>query len=181
RVLDAIAARDELASNTAIVVTSDHGEAFREHGMVRHGFELWEELVRVPLIIHVPGVAPRKIQERRSAIDVVPTALELLLTKPDLEGLSGRSLASELAGAPAEPRPIFIDMPDGPYNGERQALIDNDLKLIVSRLRPMGLYDLATDPGEQHNLIKETSRVQPALSALKQFRSGLSLVHVKPR
>ena len=46
-------------ARTAIVVTADHGEAFGEHGITRHAHELWEELVRVPLFVYVPGVAPR--------------------------------------------------------------------------------------------------------------------------
>src|SRR5690606_21225703 len=65
-----------LDDSTVILVSSDHGEAFSEHGMIRHGFEVWEELVRVPLILHVPGAPPRRIAERRSLIDLVPTILQ---------------------------------------------------------------------------------------------------------
>ena len=55
RILDAIAAAP-WGPRTAVIITSDHGEAFSEHKMVRHGVELWEELVHVPLLIHLPGV-----------------------------------------------------------------------------------------------------------------------------
>jgi len=59
RVLDALE-KSLVYDRTAIIVTSDHGEAFGEHGMIRHGFELGEELVRVPLIVRVPGVSARQ-------------------------------------------------------------------------------------------------------------------------
>ena len=52
--------------NTALIVSADHGEAFGEHGMYKHAFELWEVLTRVPLIVMAPGIAPR--QHRRAAL-----------------------------------------------------------------------------------------------------------------
>ena len=76
RVLDALE-KSLVYDHTVVIVTSDHGEAFGEHGMIRHGFELWEELVRVPLIVRVPGVPPRRFGARRSAIDLAPTILDL--------------------------------------------------------------------------------------------------------
>ena len=86
------------ADKTAIVVTSDHGEAFGEHQMIRHGFEVWEELVRVPLLFYVPGVAPHHVTARRSAIDLVPTLLDLFgrkaaRTEPESRSISSRALA----------------------------------------------------------------------------------------
>ncbi|MBK7585833.1 MAG: sulfatase-like hydrolase/transferase [Myxococcales bacterium] len=60
RPIDAID-RSPAKDRTAIVITSDHGEAFGEHGMLRHGFELWEELIWVPLIVYLPGLPPRKV------------------------------------------------------------------------------------------------------------------------
>ena len=66
RVLDAIAAAP-WGKKTAIIVTSDHGEAFGEHKMWRHGSELWEELVHVPLIVHVPGRRARARRRRGAA------------------------------------------------------------------------------------------------------------------
>jgi choline-sulfatase len=177
-----------MAGNTAIVFTSDHGEAFGEHGMVRHGFELWEELVRVPLLVYVPGQTPRRYSVRRSAIDIVPTVLELLkLPVPSGAAddfVRGTSLVSEVVGAPTSApsaRPIFVDMPAGPYNGDRQAFIRGDLKLITSDSKPVGLYDLATDPGERTNLVADKPRTGAALDDMKAFRSTLRPVVVKPK
>ncbi|HET7540755.1 MAG TPA: sulfatase-like hydrolase/transferase, partial [Polyangiaceae bacterium] len=120
RVLEALE-KSLFYERTAIIVTSDHGEAFGEHGMIRHGFELWEELVRVPLIVRVPGVAARHVRARRSAIDLAPTILDLCGVAPPAPSatdfLSGTSLVPDLSGAAEPPeRPVFIDMAAGPNN-----------------------------------------------------------------
>ena len=177
RVLAALE-KSPFAGRTAVVVTSDHGEAFSEHGMIRHGFELWEELVRVPLIVKVPGVRARRVTVRRSAIDVVPTLLDLFKVRFAARGatdfLSGQSLLPDLLqqpGAADLARPIFIDMARGPYNAERQALIDGDLKLTVSEGRVLGLYDLAADAAEKSDLSAQKSRLQPMRDALAELKS----------
>lgn len=181
RVLTALA-QSAYASRTAVIVTSDHGEAFGEHGMIRHGFELWEELVRVPLIVKVPGVPARRVQARRSAIDVVPTLLDLFkLPQPPGTGtdfVSGQSLLPDLtrAGAPDPERSVLIDMARGPYNAERQALIDHDLKLTASEGRVLGLYDLAKDPGEKTNLNGDKAQVAAMRQKLTDFKAGLRRV-----
>ena len=176
RVLDAIAAAP-WGSRTAVIVTSDHGEAFSEHKMVRHGFELWEELVRVPLLVHVPGVAPARVTARRSAIDLTPTMLELMgIPRPsgvDSDFVSGVSLLPDLvpvAGVAPEPRDVFIDMPAGPYNDARRALIHEDLKLISSGGTRVEIYDLARDAAERRDLggdAEQVKQIQPYYEAMK--------------
>jgi arylsulfatase A-like enzyme len=172
-----------LAPNTALVVTSDHGEAFGEHGLIRHGFELWEELIRVPLIVRVPGVAPRREAVRRSNIDLVPTLLDLLgVQKPDAsapDALSGQSLLPDLllpAGQHAAVRPLFADLCAGPYNDERQALIQDDKKLITAMGRPAGLYDLGADEAEKNNLLSNKELLATMKTQMAQFRSQLHVV-----
>jgi arylsulfatase A-like enzyme len=186
RVLDALR-KGPHWERTAVILTSDHGEAFGEHGMIRHGFELWEELVRVPLLVRVPGVAAQRIQQRRSIIDVVPTVLELMRAPlPSGEGadfMSGQSLLLELtakSGSPAATRPVFVDMSAGPHNAERRAYIHDDLKLVTSAGRALGLYDLAADPAEKHNLMSDASRLQAAMERFKAFRRRLREVVVRP-
>jgi choline-sulfatase len=179
RVLQALE-KTPFGARTAVVVTSDHGEAFGEHGMIRHGFELWEELVRVPLIVSVPGIAPRRVTARRSAIDLVPTLLDLQRVAFEARGpndfLSGGSLLPDLlraAGEAAPERPVFVDMARGPYNAERRALIDGDQKLTVSEGRVLGLYDLAQDPGEKTDLSRDKPRVAAMRDKLATFTSRL--------
>lgn len=172
RLLDAIAGAP-WGERTAIIVTSDHGEAFGENGMHRHGFEVWESLVHVPLVVHVPGAKPKRIAARRSAIDVVPTIIDLMgaprPTRPTPPGsddfVSGSSLVPELLGdVPAADEDILVDMPAGPYNDARRAFIHGDLKLIVSNDAKYALYDLAADPGERTDLSK---RDPDALKTMK--------------
>lgn len=68
RLLDALAALPgDVAQHTAVVVTADHGEAFAEHGRPARGGAV-EELVRVPMIVYVPGMAPRRVDVARSQI-----------------------------------------------------------------------------------------------------------------
>lgn len=184
RILDAIA-QSAFAERTAIVVTSDHGEAFGEHGMYRHGFELWEPLIRVPLIFYVPGIASRSISVRRSLIDLVPTILDLMgVATPngqDANFVSGHSLAPEMLAPEAfaaEPRPVLVDMSAGPNNAERQAYIENNLKLILSNGRPLGLYDLSSDPDEKHDILDQLDKRAQIVESYKAFRRTLRPVRV---
>ena len=185
RVLDFIQ-QSAFAARTAVIVTSDHGEAFGEHGMIRHGFELWEELVRVPLIVHVPGVPARRVSVRRGAIDIAPTILELFgLPRPDAgkDFMSGQSLLPDLmlpADRKPEARTVFVDMAAGPHNAERQAFIEGDLKLVASGGRPLGLYDLAKDPAEKQDLLDDAALKADVLGRFKAFRRELREVVVRP-
>jgi arylsulfatase A-like enzyme len=180
--------RRPFASRTVVIVTSDHGEAFGEHDLYRHGFELWEELVRVPLVVYVPGAEPRRVGVRRSAIDVVPTLFDIFGIAPPAAGdkgaLRGESLLADVLGPPgyvSKARPIYIDMPAGPYNDERQALIDGHLKIVTTGGRPLGLYDLDKDPGEKRDLLDDTALARPMLDETKAFRRSLDEVFEKAK
>ena len=173
---------------TAVILTSDHGEAFGEHGMYRHGFEVWEPLVRVPLLVHVPGVEARRIKERRSLIDLVPTVLELMhVDAPPQKGeqgddfVSGQSLAVDLYLPPDKeptPRDVYVDMPAGPYNEARRALIHDDRKLIVAGDGRFSLYDLAADPGEERDLSGAESGLREMKERFAAFRARLREIKV---
>ena len=170
---------------TVIVITSDHGEAFGEHGMYRHGFEVWEELVHVPLVIHVPGVPPHHVVARRSAVDIVPTLLDFFgVAAPRPTGrdfISGVSLLPDIASerTESERRPVLVDMSEGPHNAERQAFYDGDYKIIASNGRPMALYDLERDPGETKDLLDQPSAATPVIDRFKAFRRTLRTVPPK--
>lgn len=172
-------------SRTAIVITSDHGESFGEHGMIRHGFEIWESLVRVPLIIHVPGIAPHRVKSRRSLVDLVPTMLDLLqIAVPDPSGtdfLSGNSLLPEMLGMDGSDvaRPFMVDMAKGPFTGERQAYINGDLKLISSMGRPLGLYDLSADPEEKRDLLDDQQLRERMVGEYRAYRKSMKIVDVR--
>ena len=142
---------------TVIVVTADHGEAFGEHNQFSHGFELWENLVHVPMFFVVPGVAARRIDVPRSAIDLAPTILELLGVDPKTPAdggvleLEGTSLVPEIAGrAPAAERDVLLDLPMTSDNDKRRALVRGNLKIVAyGKEEALRLYDVAADPEEK--------------------------------
>jgi arylsulfatase A-like enzyme len=150
--------------NTVLIVTADHGEAFGEHGMYKHAFELWDVLTHVPLLVHGPGLVARRIDARRSAIDLAPTILDLAGIEPPAD-FEGRSLVPELRGeGPASREPILIELSEDTHNPPRCALIQGNYKLIDFGHEHYELFDLASDPGESTDVAKE----HPAeLAALK--------------
>ena len=154
--------------NTAVIVSADHGEAFGEHDMYKHAFELWEVLTHVPLFVYSPGAKPRTIDARRSHIDLAPTMLELMGV-PIPQGFQGKSLVPELYGAEPESRePILTELAEDSHNPPRRALISGDWKLISFERGRYELYDLSKDPGETRDLSKthpkDLERMKAALA-----------------
>ena len=163
------------ASETAIIFTADHGEAFGEHGHWGHGRELWEPLVHVPLMIYVPGTPARRIQNRRSHIDLAPTILDLMGISPEDPLLHGKSLVKDIANLGAlDDRDTYIDMPDGPYNDLRRSVLTGPnagLKLIEFQGGKQELYDLNVDPKEAKNLIGDADKAKIAKDAMARVRA----------
>jgi len=147
-----------LAKNTAIVVMADHGEAWAEHKAMFHGTDLYDEQLRIPLIIAVPGRQPVINNDDVAAIDVAPTLVDLV-GAPIPKSFRGRSLLPALAGDKLPPRPIISElMPATAWPHHATMLLDGDKKLIHRITeRRYELYDLATDPGEKKNLVDEPS------------------------
>jgi arylsulfatase A-like enzyme len=150
-----------LYDEAIVVVTSDHGEEFMEHGHVQHGW-LTEENVRIPLLVRHPD-APRgqRITLRVSNLDLMPM-LGHAVGIPLPAGLDGGVPGQ--AGANAEPL-TFVANTDPRILAA--SILDGDTKLIVhcGRRSDRELYDLAVDPGERHDL----SRQRPArVEALEQ-------------
>lgn len=112
RVDDALAtlfaAFDELDlwKDTVLVVTSDHGEEFLEHGQIGHERTLSPEVLAVPLFVAAPGLAPRVVDHIVGLADVVPTVLELVGSAP--AGLDGRSLLPLMRGQPDPDRRDWV-------------------------------------------------------------------------
>lgn len=171
------------ANETAVILTADHGEAFGERGHWGHGRELWEPLVHVPLLVYVPGVEPRRIEAKRSHIDLVPTVLDLMGLPGDAR-LHGTSLLADMKGAPneVEERDVYIDMPDGPFNELRRAVLTGPspgLKLIELDGNRYELYDLRADPGETNNLAtSDPSQLATAKEAMARVKGTLNVIRV---
>jgi arylsulfatase A-like enzyme len=101
-----------LSENTLVIVLSDHGEGFLEHGKIGHGNSLYEELLRVPLIIRLPGVIPagKRVVENVSHVDLMPTVLGLLQV-PGPSKIQGIDLSPAiLSDQPVPERPIYSEL-----------------------------------------------------------------------
>jgi choline-sulfatase len=144
--------------STAVIITSDHGEAFGEHGMYKHAFNLWEVLVRVPLMFYVPGAEPRRIAEPRSLIDLAPTIMELMGQRPH-EQFMGESLVPEIFGAQPKHREVLaLELNEDSHNPACRAIIQGDYKLTVYGPNAGWkhvLFNLAQDPAEENDLSKQ--------------------------
>jgi arylsulfatase A-like enzyme len=151
-----------LARDTAIVVMADHGEAFGEHKIYFHGQDLFDEQLRVPLIIAVPGLAPRIVDDEVALVDVAPTLLDLV-GAPIPAAMRGASLMPFVEGGPAHVQhPIFAElMPATAWPHHAVMMVDGDHK-IIHRIsdRRWELYDLAHDPGEKKNLADDAGSRQ---------------------
>jgi arylsulfatase A-like enzyme len=185
RLVAALAARPD-GARTAIVVTADHGEGFGEHGVYFHGHELWDELVRVPLLVVAPGLpagrAGAVVERRVGLVDLVPTMMALMGVPwpADEPVLRGATLLPEALGAAPPPRDVWIDLPAGPYNDARRAFIRGDLKLTHDvGSGSYRLYDLSADPGETKDLYGEDPpRDKAMVRAYKRALAGTDDVKV---
>jgi len=161
-----------LAKNTAVVVMADHGEAWSEHKQMFHGTDLYDEQLRIPLIIAVPGRAPVVNNDDVAAIDVAPTLVDLV-GAPIPKSFRGRSLLPALGGEKLPPRPIFSElMPATAWPHHAVMLLDGDKKLIhrISERR-FELYDLTTDPGEKKNLADDPA-ARPVFERMRKTVLG---------
>jgi choline-sulfatase len=169
-----------LAKTTAIVVMADHGEAWGEHKTYFHGQDLFDEQLRVPLIIAVPGEKPRVITEEASLVDVAPTLVDLV-GAPIPPGMRGRSLMAFVdgTGTPTTAHPIFAELMPATAWPHQAAMIVDDGHKLIHRIsdRRWELYDLRADPGEKRNLVD----VSAAAGTLAALRAKLVAFEERPR
>ena len=170
--------RAGLWDRTLLVVTSDHGEEFLEHGGVLHGRTQYDEVLRIPLILRGPGVpAGTRIARPVSIVDVLPTVLSLL-GEPLPEEIDGTDLlASEGPPGAAAQRILFGE---ADHNNREPDLTRSArgtrFKLVLDRLSgEHSLYDLGIDPRERRDVkAANPDEVQRLLAALARFESTRS-------
>lgn len=168
RMLEALEARG-LAGSTLVVLASDHGEAFGEHGHLGHSRTLFEEEVRAVLMVRGPGLAPRRVPAVVSLMDVAPTVRNLL----DLPGrprIPGRSLVPLMLGEEDgwPERPVFMELlPDGLFPYDQKAVRLGRWKLIWwVRDGTLRLSDLENDPHETRDVADDYPEQTERLSVL---------------
>jgi arylsulfatase A-like enzyme/HEAT repeat protein len=148
---------------TVVIVAADHGEEFDEHGGRYHGSTLYEEQLRIPLIVSVPGVTPRVVDGEVQLIDVAPTVLNLL-DIPVPARMRGTDLGPWLATPPAPALrlpPAFAEVED------RRMVVWRREKLLCDlHWGFCAYYDLAQDPGEKRNQAEEKPERAAAMRGL---------------
>ena len=174
-----------LYEQSLIILVSDHGEEFHEHGGFDHGRTLYEELLHVPLLVKYPGRrgAGTRISSRVSTLDLPPTILDLLGQPYGNLRLHGRPLPR--APEPSGPaRALFAEVKVGASQTQGavdlSALVAGDFKCVQTALPvdrflrpvpPLEAYDLATDPGEHAPLAAGDARLGPCASQLEEWRA----------
>ena len=173
--------REGRYDDTLVVLTSDHGDAFLEHGFLAHSTTPYEELVRVPLIVKLPGGrhAGARVSEPVRLVDVLPTILDLLGRQVP-RGVDGCSLVPLLDGR--EPMPAgcdtaVVEIAEDPERYPTVAIRTARWKYVHREGGPDELYDLEADPGERRNLLEEA--VPPSV-AEDLRRRALAVVASRP-
>ncbi|HXE58179.1 MAG TPA: sulfatase [Gemmatimonadales bacterium] len=175
--------RRGLLANTIVVVTSDHGEAFGEHRLIRHGSSVYGCMVRVPLLVAWPGRIPagHVVTAPVSLRDVPATIAEL--ARPGAPSpLGGRSLTRYWAG-PGAPRPdtVITALRQEPTHPMWWPVSRGDLFSVefdgVRYIRNLGdggeeLFDVRRDPGERYDL----SRTERGRALLPRYRRALERI-----
>ncbi len=181
-VADLVAALEESGrlERTILLITSDHGEELFDRGRFGHGKTVYEELVRVPLLIRVPGGARRRIAEVVSHVDLAPTVRSLLgLDRDGAPPSDGRDLTPLLSGGAIES--VAALSRGGGRSGTApvlRALRGARRKVIVTEsggeVERTELYDLLRDPAEEENLARaEEAVLEPLVERLERRVAAL--------
>ena len=143
-----------LPDDAVVMVVSDHGEEFWEHGGYEHGHALWDEVVHVPMMLSAPSVAPGRLAEPVSMLDVTPTFLAAIDDEWALDETDGLNLLTRLDEAGRSElserklgigRPLYGSMQWGvTYQGDKYATTEG-----VEHV-----FNIATDARETKDLLK---------------------------
>jgi arylsulfatase A-like enzyme len=178
RLVDELKARGEY-DNTLIIVVSDHGEEFWEHGGMDHGHTLYEELVRVPFIVKLPGGAQAGGQRDHlvEMIDLAPTILDIL-DLPPVSRFQGMSVKEMLKTDTAQPRIGYTALLLNAHS--KRGAKTPEQKYIIDRVESAEeWFDLVTDPTEQNPLDAPFTEDAPLRMATSHIASqGASGLHV---
>ena len=184
-IVDALDAAGALP-RTVIAISSDHGEAFLEHGREGHAYDLHREVVEVPYVIIPPLILDRgiRVEQTIANVDVWPTLLDLvgLPPLPEVDGRSMLPLILAAGGASPEHAPADLARPvvshlDQHWGGRAEArewvsLTDGDSRLILQSDHPnsVAFYDRSSDPGEAMNRAAENPpELKPMLEWVDRY------------
>jgi arylsulfatase A-like enzyme len=158
RLLDALD-RHGLADDTLVVFTTDHGDLCGGHGMVDKHFMMYDDVLRVPMTIRLPGVLPAGVVSEdfvSQELDVARTILTVAgVEAPD--SFAGRDLIADATGLSTNPRPDMFAQYQGTHQGlySERMVRDRRWKYVYNPVSFDELYDLDHDPGELRNLVDD--------------------------
>lgn len=179
-----------ILGNTLVIITSDHGEEFGEHGLLRHGYSLYRPVLQVPLLISFPSRLPagKSVREPVSLRDLPATIADLIGLDHDVP-FPGRSLTrfwgpgrvggaaqTDLAVSEVEQmtwKPKWYPV----YKGPMKSLADGRYHYIRNGDGREELYDFENDPWEQRDL----AGTDEARQALTRFRTALQTILARNR
>ncbi len=151
-----------LGPDDLVVVLADHGEEFWDHGGFEHGHTLYDELLRVPLVVKNGGVAAGRYDAPTSLLDVAPTIAEWA-------GLDARTMTGLALGSVAHDSGPFEDRPQAfgrPLYNERQWGVMKEGLKYVAKGYGAALRDLRADPREETDLLRSGADTSPWLGAM---------------
>jgi arylsulfatase A-like enzyme len=167
---------NRLLENTMVIVVSDHGEEFLEHGGLLHGYTLYREQLHVPFLLFTPGRAHVEVEATSRNIDLLPTILELLEIPAPAE-LQGTSLVPLMEGRTLGELPVLAQ------TGIRAAKTTKVrafqvggwkyIENLYPEDRPGELYDLTADPVEQTNLLDKGTGAAEMRKNMEAFAEKL--------
>jgi arylsulfatase A-like enzyme len=164
-------------NNTIVVITSDHGEMFGEHGLWEHHNSLYKPVIHVPLIVWYPKSVPQNLRiDTPVSNTFIPAMLLDMLGEPDQTTFPGPSLAqlwTDPSSAASFPDPI-AEMAESTWvnpnhlsiKGDMVTVLSSDWQYIEHEFNGVELYNLNDDPNQENNLANENPTV---LDELKNY------------
>lgn len=184
RLLRTLEARGALR-NTIVIITSDHGELFGEHGLVGHGNGLYMDQLHVPLVIlNAPGVtAGQRIGRLVSLRDLAATIVDLALGSRD-GSIGGTSLRPLMTGDTLTPvSPVIAEVNKGinvsrttlAGRADQKSVVSDSLHVIQSNLNTLNVFAHGHDPLEEHDLSSTPAVRDAAIAIMRQLleRNGI--------
>lgn len=168
--LEALLKRFDAWEDTLLVITSDHGDMLYDHGLGEKGPVAYEEVLKVPLLLSLPGqIVPQTVEETVSLADLYPTVLSYL-GLPCMGGTDGISLKGLLEGQTLPRCGVRAEFKEEADCIRYRCFITKEWKLVEYPGERFGeLYCLAKDPGETKNLYDDPSCLAIKYELLKEM------------